>query len=87
MITIDRAKKIAENHISDAFYISSISEGNLYWYFGLKNAEGFIVPGVSPLAIDKKTGHLAGMPSVPYYIHKREPLPIELDYESSTTVM
>ncbi len=87
MITIETAKSIVDKLIPNGFHITSIKEGNLYWYFGVKSDDGLPLPGISPIVIDKKTGNSTGIPSVPYYVRNEDPLPIELDYENAITIM
>lgn len=87
MITMGKAKSIALEQISDGFHISSILEGSMYWYFGVKNDGGLILPGISPITVNKENGEIDATPSIPYYVLNKDPLPIEQDYENAVTIM
>lgn len=86
-VTLAKAYETALRSIGDGMAIVCASEGAGHWFFGVADSSGVIVPGGSPVVIDKATGE-AGypMPSVPSAVLGEPPLPIEVEAQNAADV-
>ena len=86
MIGASEAVKIALGSVSEEFHASRLLEGDEHWFVGIVDENGTVPPGCSPITVDKATGELGGLPSIPYYVLGDEPLPVELERERASVI-
>lgn len=85
MIDAMKAVSIAEAQ-GKSFKASRLSVGSSHWFVGVRGELGKPLPGCSPVVIDKETGEVSGICSVPYYVRGDAPTEIESEYESAEAV-
>lgn len=86
-MTLAKAYETAASSIGDGMVVVSAEEGSHHWFFGVADSSGNIVPGGSPLVVDKETGETSyPMPSVPSVVLGEEPMPIETEAEQAVEV-
>ena len=86
-VTLAQAYERAVRNIGDGMVIASAREGGNNWFFGVADSSGTIVPGGSPLVIDKETGKASyPIPSVPSVVLGEMPTPIEVEAANARSV-
>lgn len=77
-VALKQAYEIAASLVGGSMQISSAREGVRHWFFDVSDSSGYIIPGSSPIVIDKRTGEASqSMPPVPSAALGRPSLPIE----------
>lgn len=84
MIDATKAVSIAEGQ-GESFKASRLSVGSSHWFVGVRGELGKPLPS-SPVVIDKETGGVSGIYSVPYYVRGDAPTEVEAEYESAEAV-
>lgn len=85
MIDAIKAVSIAESQ-GKSFKASRLLVGDSHWFVAVRGEPGKPLPGYSPAVIDKATGEVSGICSVPYFVRGDEPTPVEAEYESAEAV-
>ena len=81
---LKEAKRLAESAIADGQRLTAAYEGTRHWFFSVGDSLVDVVPGCSPIAIDKASGTASyPMPSVPSVLMGQEPTAAEVEMEKA----
>ena len=84
---LEEAKKLAESVIQDGQRLTAAYEGTRHWFFSVGDSLVDVVPGCSPIAIDKADGSADfPMPSIPSVLNGQTPTAAELEMSTAREV-
>mgnify|MGYP006912492682 FL=1 len=86
-VALAQAYETALQSIGDDMHITSATEGANHWFFGVGDVLVDVVPGGSPIVIDKQSGEADySMPPIPSDLLGMELLPIEIEARDAVDV-
>ena len=77
---LKEAKRLAESAIAEGQRLTAAFDGASHWFFSVGDSLVDVVPGCSPIAIDKADGVVSyPMPSVPSILTGQAPTAAEVE--------
>lgn len=84
---LKEAKKLAQAAISDGQRLTAAFDGSVHWFFSVGDSVADVVPGCSPIAIDKASGAASyPIPSIPSILTGQAPTAAEAEMEHAREV-
>lgn len=84
---LKEAKRLAQAAISDGQRLTAAFDGSAHWFFSVGDSVADVVPGCSPIAIDKVSGAASyPMPSIPSILTGQAPTAAEVEMEQAREV-
>lgn len=84
---LKEAKKLAQAAISDGQRLTAAFDGSSHWFFSVGDSVADVVPGCSPIAIDKASGAASyPIPSIPSILTGQAPTAAEVEMEQAREV-
>lgn len=84
---LKEAKALAQAAIADGQRLTAAFDGAKHWFFSVGDSVAPVVPGCSPIAIDKASGAASyPMPSVPSILTGQAPTAAEAEMKNAREV-